>query len=179
MPDRLRALSASGNFYRKRVDIWPVYRNAQAVILAEKLQAEGEPVGFLDPSRFGVKFVANSVVTSRRMVESNPEMVRRFLTALLQGWRQALAPENQGTAIATLQSYDKDSSLEILTQQLAATLQIVAPEPDFPIGTIDKNAWCQTERIMHAQGLIKEAVDIENALISGFLPGTSDADGIK
>ena len=163
-------------FYRKQVDIWPVYRNAQAVILAEKLRTEGEPVGFFDPSRFGVKFVANSVVTSRRMVETNPETVKRFLTALLDGWRQALAPENQKTAIAVLQAYDKDSSLEILTQQLAATRKIVAPETDFPIGAIDTNAWRQTERIMHAQGLITEAVNIENALISDFLPDTSKND---
>jgi NitT/TauT family transport system substrate-binding protein len=160
-------------FYRKQVDIWPVYRNAQAVILSEKLQAEGEKVGFFDPSRFGVKFVANSVVTSRRMVKENPGTVKRFLTALLEGWRQALAPENQQTAIATLQAYDKDSSLEILTKQLAATRQIVAPESDFPIGAIDKNAWRQTERIMHTQGLIKESINIEAALISDFLPDTS------
>jgi NitT/TauT family transport system substrate-binding protein len=166
-------------FYRKQVDIWPVYRNAQAVILAEKLQTEGETVGFFDPSRFGVRFVANSVVTSRRMVENNPDTVKRFLAALLEGWRQALAPGNHETAIAVLQAYDKDSSLEILTRQLAATRQIVAPETDFPIGAIDKNAWRQTERIMHAQGLITEAVDIENALISDFLSRAPQADGIK
>ena len=165
-------------FYRKQVDFWPVYRNAQAVILTEKLQAEGEPVSFLDPSRFGVKFVANSVVTSRRMVENNPETVKRFLAALLEGWRQALAPENQETAIATLQAYDKDSSLDILVQQLVATRQIVEPETDFPIGAIDKNAWRQTERIMHTQGLIKKPVEIENALISDFLPRAPDTGGI-
>lgn len=160
-------------FYRKKVDIWPVYRNAQAVILSEKLEAEGEKVGFFDPSRFGVKFVANSVVTSRQMVQNNPKTVKRFLAALLEGWRRALAPENQKTAIATLQAYDKDSSLEILTQQLAATRQIVVPETDFPIGAIDKEAWRQTERIMLAQGLIREPVDIEKALISDCLPDSS------
>ncbi len=157
-------------FYRKRADIWPVYRNAQAVILSEKLKAEGEKVNFFDPSRFGVKFVANSVVTSRRMVENDPETVKRFLTALLEGWRQAVAPENHETAIATLQAYDKDSSREILTQQLAATRKIVAPETGFPIGAIDKDAWRQTERIMQTQGLIRKAVTIETALVADFLP---------
>lgn len=166
-------------FYRKQVDIWPVYRNAQAVILSQKLNAEGEKVDFFDPSRFGIQFVANSVVTSRRMVENDPETVRRFLAALLEGWRQALAPENQEKAVAVLQAYDKDSSLELLTRQLVETRRIVMPETDFSIGAIDENAWRQTERIMHAQGLIRETVDIETALMPDFLPETRNVDGIK
>ena len=157
-------------FYKKQVHIWPVYRNAQGLILAEKLGAEGEPVDFFVPSRFGVKFVANSVVTSREMAEARPETVRRFLAALVEGWRQALEPENQEKAMTVLRHYDKDTSRDMLQQQLAATRPVVQPKTGVAIGTIDADAWRQTERIMRDQGLISETVHIEQALLPQFLP---------
>jgi len=161
-------------FFKKQVNIWPVYRNAQGLILAEKLAAEGEPVAFFDPSRFGVKFVANSVVTSREMVKTRPETIRRFLAALLEGWQQALTPENEEKAIAVLQEYDKDTTRNMLQQQLAATRQIVQPKVDVAIGTIDVDGWQQTENIMLAQDLISEPVHIEQALLPEFLPEASE-----
>jgi NitT/TauT family transport system substrate-binding protein len=166
-------------FYKKQVHIWPVYRNAQGLILAQKLAAEGEPVDFFDPSRFGVKFVANSVVTSREMVANRPGTVKRFLAALVEGWRQALAPENAERAIAVLEEYDKDTTRDMLRQQLGATRRIVQPEAGFAIGAIDVEAWRQTEGIMLGQGLIPEAVDIDRALMTDFLPETSNSQGIK
>jgi NitT/TauT family transport system substrate-binding protein len=163
-------------FFKKQVHIWPVYRNAQGIILAEKLQAENEPVNFFDPSRYGVKFVANSVVTSRKMVETHPETVRRFLTALVEGWRKALARENEEEAIAVLQKYDKDTPRDMLVQQLAATRRIVQPETGIALGAIDTDAWRQTERIMLDQELISKSVNIEQALLPDFLPESPDND---
>jgi NitT/TauT family transport system substrate-binding protein len=136
-------------------------------------------VNFFDPSRFGVKFVANSVVTSRKMVETRPETVRRFLAALMEAWQQALTPENQERAIAVLQEYDKDTSRGMLEQQLAATRQIVVPKAGFAIGAIDKDAWRQTEQIMLAQELIPEAVHVEQALLPEFLSESRDMNETK
>jgi NitT/TauT family transport system substrate-binding protein len=161
-------------FYKKEVNIWPVYRNAQGLILADKLAAEGEAVDFFDPSSFGVRFVANSVVTSREMVTDHPETVSRFLSALLAGWQAALATENEEKAIALLQHHDKDTSREMLEKQLAATRRIVAPETGFAIGAIDADAWQQTGEIMRQQELISKDVNIEQALVSNFLPKSQD-----
>ncbi len=157
-------------FLKKEVNIWPVYRNAEGLILAQKLEAEGESVDFFEPARFGVRFVANSVVTSREMATQHPETVRRFLSALMEGWRSALAPKNQQKAIALLQEYDKDTSRDMLVQQLEATRQIVIPKTGVAIGAIDTNAWRQTEQIMLDQKLIPEDVHIDQALLPEFLP---------
>ena len=73
-------------FYRRKVEIWPVYRNTQGVILTDKLAKEGEQVRFFNPAAFGVNFVANSVVASEKMTKEHPQVVKKFLTALLQGW---------------------------------------------------------------------------------------------
>ncbi|WP_157068115.1 ABC transporter substrate-binding protein [Desulfosarcina cetonica] len=69
-------------FFQKAVPIWPVYRNTQGIFLADKLKANGEAVAFFDPSRHGIRFVANSVVSSQQMVDHHMDTVRRFTRAL-------------------------------------------------------------------------------------------------
>ncbi len=152
-------------FYRGQADIWPVYRNAQGPIIAKKLGENGEDVRFFDPAAFGVKFVANSVVTSERMMAENADTVRKFRKALLKGWEEALAPENAEKTLETLAKFDKDTSPDIRRQQLEITRSLIKPGPDFPIGSIDTAAWKQTEKMMLDQKQIPNAVSVEKVLI--------------
>ena len=43
------------------VDLWPVYINTQGVEIGARLRAAGEPVGFLNPTEFGVRFVRGDI----------------------------------------------------------------------------------------------------------------------
>lgn len=151
-------------FLRKQVDIWPVYQNTQGVYLGNKLAEAGERTGFLNPSDFGVRFVANSVVTSEKMLQEHPEVVEKFVTALLAAWEAALRPENLGKSIEAIAKHDKDSSAETIQQQVEATRIMVKPTDEYPIGKIDTKAWIETEKIMLDQYLIKSPVNIEQRL---------------
>ena len=151
-------------FYRHKVDIWPVYRNTQAVFIGEKLRQAGERIAFFNPARFGVKFVANSVVTSQRMLEEHPQTVKNFMEGLLSGWRQALKPSNAAKALACLRQFDKDTAPNILEEQLKITRDLIKPDPETKIGTIDVAGWKMTEQIMLDQNQIKKPVGIEKAL---------------
>ncbi len=151
-------------FYQRKVDLWPVYRNSQGIFISEKLQESGEDVGFLIPSKFGVNFVANSVVTSEKMIQNNPEIVKRFTAALLQGWEEAMDPDNRQKTVATIAEFDKDSSPELIEKQLDITRKLVKPRHDLAIGAIDTEGWMQTETIMLKQGLISEPVSIDRYL---------------
>jgi NitT/TauT family transport system substrate-binding protein len=151
-------------FFQKKVNFWPVYRNTQAVFLGEKLRGSGDNFAFFNPVDYGVRFVANSLVTSGEMIKNNPETVRKFTEALLRGWKAAMDPVNASLAIEALRRYDKDSSVASLEQELAITRSLVQPDAAIPIGFIDTAAWKQTEQIMVAQGLVPTPVDVEGAL---------------
>jgi NitT/TauT family transport system substrate-binding protein len=155
-------------FYRHQVDIWPVYRNTQGIVIGRKMQADSDPVRFLVPGDFGVQFVANSVVTSQKMIQRDPETVKRFVQALLTGWETALDPANEVRALDTLQQYDKDTPRELLAEQLAITRTLIKPKADLAIGTIDTAAWQQTEAIMLDQKQISEPVGVETVLHAEF-----------
>ncbi|WP_339138469.1 MAG: ABC transporter substrate-binding protein [Candidatus Electrothrix sp. GW3-4] len=150
-------------FFRRKVEIWPVYRNSQGVILQEKLAKEGEAVRFFNPAAFGVHFVANSVITSAEMIREQPEVVKKFLSALLQGWEAAMNPDNEDKVLAAVQEQDKGTKAMLMKKQLASTRELVLADAP-KIGAIDLPAWQQTEAIMLEAGQIKQAVQVEKHL---------------
>ena len=151
-------------FYSGKVDLWPLYRNAQAPIIGEKLRKAGEVFDLMSPSKLGIQFVANSVITTQKMLDERPQTVKRFMEALLQAWRAALKPENKEKAIETVLKYNQETAEEIVRMQLPATRILMLPSGDFEFGKIDVAAWKQTEKIMLAQKLINGPVYIENIL---------------
>lgn len=151
-------------FYRRQIQLWPVYRNAQGPIITAQLSKEGERIAFFNPADFGVQFVANSVVTHSRTLMEKPDLVQRFLKALLSGWQQALDPKNENEALAILQKYDPDTPLSIQKEQLKITRDLVQPRPSQAIGTIDQDAWVQTQQIMLQQQLLSQQIDLKEIL---------------
>jgi len=151
-------------FYQEKAEIWPCYLNSQGVIIKQKLEKAGESVAFLNPADFGVKFVANSVVTSQRMLAEQPGKVKRFVTALMAAWEAAIGPANESKAMQTLLKYDKTTAADLQKIQLEATRPLIKPTADTRIGTIDVEAWKQTEAIMLKQKQIAGPVHVETVL---------------
>jgi NitT/TauT family transport system substrate-binding protein len=151
-------------FYQGKVDFWPLYINAQAPIIGAKLKKAGEKYTFLSPADFGIRFVANSVVTSQQMLEERPDTVKRFCEALVQGWQEALKPANKEKAIQTVLQFNRETPEEIVREQLPVTRELMLPAADAEFGRIDAAAWKQTEAIMLGQKLIPEAVNVEKIL---------------
>jgi NitT/TauT family transport system substrate-binding protein len=151
-------------FYQGEVDLWPLYRNAQAPIIGEKLRKAGEQFDLMSPSGLGIRFVANSVITTQKMLDERPETVRRFTKALIEAWHEALLPEHKDKAIETVLKYNPETPADIVKKQLPATRILMLPGPDSEFGRIDVAAWQQTEQIMLDQKLIAVPVQIEKRL---------------
>jgi NitT/TauT family transport system substrate-binding protein len=151
-------------FYQGEVDLWPIYQNAEGVVIGEKLRKAGEQFSFFNPDAFGIHFVANSVVTTEQMLRERPGTVEKFVTALQKGWRQALDPEKKEEAVAIVQKFDRDTPVEIIRKQLTATRRLMQSSRVVQIGRIDTQAWKQTERIMLEQKLIPGPVSVGKIL---------------
>lgn len=151
-------------FFKREVEVWPVYFNSQGVILKDKLEKEGEKVYFLNPADFGVNFVANSVITSEKMLKNRPDVVKTFTNALLKGWEAAMDPANESDVLTEVKKLDKEPNDELRRLQLIATRELIKPSAGIKIGTIDTEAWKQTETIMIEEKQIKKPVQIASVL---------------
>lgn len=151
-------------FYKREVTLWPVYRNAEGIIIADKLLKAKEPVSFFNPNDYGIHFVANSVITTENMLKQHPETVKTFLSALTKAWDEALDPVNSDKTVDTIHKFDKDTSLDVIRRQLDITRQLMKPNEKTVFGKIDVDAWKETEKIMLEQKLIPAPVNIETRL---------------
>jgi NitT/TauT family transport system substrate-binding protein len=159
-------------FYKGKVDLWPIYRNAQAVIIGNRLQDAGEQIAFFDPHKAGTTFVANSVVTTQKILAEHPETVKKFMDALLMAWKESMDPANKEKVVETVHRFDTDTPIETINEQLEITRNLTVPSGDFAkggkfFGKIDSNAWKDTEKIMLDQKLIPKPIKIENYLKPG------------
>lgn len=153
-------------FYNGEVDFWPVYQNAEGVVIGEKLRKGGELARFVNPDALGVRFVANAVITTEALWNERPKLIKEFIEALLQGWQMALDPANEEETVETTQQFDRDTPVDLIRKQLTATRTFVKPSPETEIGSIDAAAWAQTETIMVTQDLIPGPVFVERRLRS-------------
>lgn len=164
-------------FTNKDVQLFPVYKNTQGVELKNQLQKENEPVDFFDPDKYGIRFVANSIVTTSRMISDHKDVIRSFLKAVLRGWSESLNPNNEDQAIRAMMRFvessstdNRESLMAILREQIAVTRELVLPsDTETFVGAIDVEGWKLTEEIMFQQKLIKERVNITSYLESGIL----------
>ncbi len=155
-------------FYQGKVDLWPIYRNAQGPIIGDKIKSGGEAVDYFDPDAHGIHTVANSVITSDAVFKGRPRMVAEFLDALLKGWETAMDEKNAEKTVRTIHRFDDGTPIEVIEKQLALTRKFIKPGKEVKIGTIDFPAWRQTEQMMVDQQLISGPVNIETHL---RLPG--------
>ena len=81
-------------FYQGKVDLWPIYRNAQGPIIGSKMKAAGDEIDYFNPDHFGIRTVANSVITSEDIFKNHPQMAALFVKTLLNGWELAMDPSN-------------------------------------------------------------------------------------
>lgn len=146
-------------FWTHKVDLWPVYRNTEGVTMEEKMASNNHHAAFFDPGSHGIKFVANSIVTSGKIYREQPELAEAFAKSLTAAWEHALAEKNRSAVAEALHTLDTDTPLHIILKQLECTKAFVLPR-DRRAGEIDRQAWEQTENIMLKQGLIKQKVDL-------------------
>jgi ABC-type nitrate/sulfonate/bicarbonate transport system substrate-binding protein len=104
------------------------------------------------------------VVTHEKVLTKEPELVKTFMRALLKGWALAFDPANREKTLQIVKKYDKDTEMAVIAEQYEITRDLVHPDTDVPIGTIDPDGWLQTERIMVTQGVVDKPVGISSLL---------------
>lgn len=150
-------------FWNGDAQLWPVYNNVEGILLAQKMKGHGATPMFFDAEAFGIHLVANSIITSRKIYETQPELVQRFLAAVLQGWKQAIDSQNEMRVAEAVHEFDNSVGLTVILKQLAATRELVLLDAA-SMGSINRKAWKDSEEILLRQGLISNPVNIERFL---------------
>ena len=127
------------------------------------VQAQGLQVTNLPFADNGLPFVAESVITTERMIAEEPERVQAFLEAEIRGWQDALADPAEGARLA-VEEYGADLQLDLAKELEQSEVQaglIVTPDVEANgLFTISDELIEQNMATLAAAGIDVEAEDL-------------------
>jgi NitT/TauT family transport system substrate-binding protein len=134
------------------------------------LQVEGENVKALSFADGGVNTVSIGITTHPDLIQSNPDLVRRFVGASLRGWEEAVKNPSEAVDVL-LQSYPSYKA-EVVGQSLAATIPLLHTRSTEgkPLGWMAREDWQETYDLLAKAGLVQEPVSVDNLYTNDFVP---------
>ena len=145
-----------------QIDVWPGYAINEAITAQEK----GYDVNIIWPSDYGVNLYGDTLFTTEDMIKNNPDLVKRFVIATLQGWNYAY--NNPDEAVTYTLTYSDQLTREHETKMIQASLDLLKPDTK-PIGAMDKKIWEDMQTLLLENGFMKNSVDVEQAYTNQFL----------
>jgi NitT/TauT family transport system substrate-binding protein len=145
-----------------QVDVWPGYAINEPITAEEK----GYSVNLIWPKDYGVEMYADTLFTTEDMINNNPDLVKRFVNATLQGWNYAYNSTDEAVSYTLM--YSDILAKDHETRMMQASLKSLKPD-DKPIGTIDVKVLEGMQTILLENGYIKMPIDLEKAFTNRFL----------
>jgi ABC-type nitrate/sulfonate/bicarbonate transport system substrate-binding protein len=151
----------------KKVDVIDVYRTDQ-VYLFEQL---GETYNLMNPELFGFQAYGDVLVTTDTMIENNPDLVGKFVSATIQGWNWAL--DNQAQTIDLTMNYITNKQYQDKAYQqfiLSQSEPLIRSVKSKSIGPMNYLVWRKMVDTLRRNGVVKKDIDARSAYTTEFLP---------
>lgn len=122
--------------YNHGVDAWLGYAQDEPI----RALTAGHPVVNIFPADYGVGGYEGLVITLQKTIDTDPDMVRRFIAASYEGWRYAI--EHPDEAAKVLAKWAPGNTLEFHKLAMRSVAPLV-DTPQCPVGWIDAARWQQ------------------------------------
>jgi ABC-type nitrate/sulfonate/bicarbonate transport system substrate-binding protein len=114
-----------------------------------------------------VHFYGDVILATDAMVAQNPELVRRFLRATLDGWRYAVEnPADTGPMVGKV-SPNADPELQVA--QMTSSIPFIQTGED-QIGWMKAEVWAGMEKVLREQGVLTKTLEVSQVYDAHFMP---------
>ncbi len=148
----------------KTYDVFTMYITDEVY----KINQEGYEVNTIMPHDYDIKLYADTIFTTDKLIEENPELVEKFLRASLKGWKYAI--EHKDYAIKILPKYesgryqDKDYEEYIYDHQVP-----LIHTGNNEIGDMNPSKWEEMYNILLQYSEIKKPFNIKDVYTMEFI----------
>ncbi|HUQ41495.1 MAG TPA: ABC transporter substrate-binding protein [Candidatus Limnocylindrales bacterium] len=148
-----------------QVDVYPVFAANEPDTLAR----QGIAVRLFDPTTYGVPAFGLTYMTSREMVASRPDVVKRFLKAALKGIEDAIADRDGAIEIVMKYAPGEDRAHQryMLDTEIEAALTDATRARG--IGAMTKEQWSALESFLAEYGALPKRVDVATVYNDAFV----------
>ncbi len=164
----IEVISVPGNpeeLLSGRIDALGGYSFNQPPVLA----AKGYQLNIMMMADYGVNVYSMAIITSERMVNDKPDVVRRFMRGTLKGINLSMA--DRAEAVATFMRYhpEADPNYQKLKFDEVVGLVQKGAERSGGVGFQLEDGWKHTEEILLETKLIEQEVDLKKFFTNSFL----------
>jgi signal transduction histidine kinase len=139
-----------------RVDAMSVYATDEPY----QYEKEVGPVRLFRPIDGGIDFYGDNLFTTQQVIDKDPKMVKAFIEASIEGWRYAMANQEEIVDLI-LSDFSQRKSRDNLLFEARESADLILADV-VPVGFINPARW---ERIAHHYAML------------GLLPENMDLDG--
>lgn len=107
------------------------------------------------------------LVTNNKLIDENPEKVKKFLKATDKGYRFAMENPEDSAEILIKYAPELDKELVVESQKFLAK-EYMSDAPKW--GVMKPEIWGNYAKFLKDNGLIKKELDLEDAFTNNFLP---------
>ena len=144
------------------VPVWGVFLDGFALTA----QQAGYKLNIIYPDDYGVHFYGDTVWATEDFIAQNPDLVRRFLRATLQGWTYAIEnPEEVGTLVA---AYNPKADVALENMRMNVMLPLINTGEDY-MGWMKSEVWVGMEATLREQSVITQPLDVTQIYTLQFL----------
>jgi NitT/TauT family transport system substrate-binding protein len=111
----------------------------------------------------GLDLYGNGIIASDNLIKSNPDLIKRFVTATMQGLKDAIANPEEAGAIMNKHHREVDAGVA------AAETKIVATLTGQPLGAIDGGHVKKAIEIVSDAFTLKNPVAVDDIYAPGFV----------
>jgi ABC-type nitrate/sulfonate/bicarbonate transport system substrate-binding protein len=115
---------------------------------------------------YGIRFYADTIVASEKLIRQKPELVKRFLRATLKGWRYAI--ENQVEAVELTLKYDPTLTKDLQLKMIKAQIPLIHTG-NVNIGWMEKSIWEEMHQTLLDAGVLAQPINLTEAYTMQFL----------
>jgi ABC-type nitrate/sulfonate/bicarbonate transport system substrate-binding protein len=126
----------------------------------------GQEVNTILVADYGVNMYADVLFAREDTIQTQPELVERFLRATLDGWQYAI--EHEEEAVSMVLKYASSSTSIHQAHMLKSSIPLIH-NGDFPLGWMEDNKWKEAEDILLEQKILKNPIIINDAYTMQFL----------
>jgi signal transduction histidine kinase len=117
------------------------------------------------PIEYGVNFYGESLFTSRREIENNPERVEKVLQATIKGWKYAI--QNQEEVVDIIyENYYAGLTRDELSDEAEITIHSLIQPFFYDIGDMQFSKWQRMAELLFTLGLIAEPLNLQGFIYS-------------
>lgn len=145
-----------------QIDVHQAYRTGTGLAIEEA----GLELNFIWMDDYGIRFYADTIVTTEELVQQNPELVERFLRATLKGWRYTI--ENPDEAVDLTLQYDTTLGRERQARMVAAQAPLIHTGK-VEIGWMEDSIWQEMHQMLLEGGVLAQPVNLAEIYTVEFL----------